>query len=174
MKSKSLPIRLSSDIGKGWPLPHGGWPFASMWAVRHSAQVLRLLQKHEAGLCSGGQSQDLPSKIGKDVAQDAAAALCRRQGIESFWTLVAPDWSRAPAISPASPGKSRAWRRNDNSVEVSSLYLLFELVSLSRVREIYPGLALDIDAKHLQVEALCSAELLQAALHIPLSRYPRE
>ena len=143
-----------------------------MWAVRHSAQVLRLLQKHEAGLCSGGQSQDLPSKIGKDVAQDAAAALCRRQGIESFRTLVAPDWSRAPVISPASPGKSRAWRRNDDSVEVSSLYLLLELVSLSRVREIYPGLALDIDAKHLQVEALCSAELLQAALHIPLSRYP--
>ena len=105
MKSKSLPIRLSVDIGKGRPLPHGGRPFSSMWAVRHSAQVLRLLQKHEAELRSGGQSQDLPSEIGKDVAQDAAAALCRRQSIESFWTLVAPDPSRAPVISPAGPGK---------------------------------------------------------------------
>ena len=128
----------------------------------------------EAELRSGGQGQDLPSEVGKNVAQDAATALCRRQGIESSRTLAAPDWSRASVISPAGPGKSRARWRNDDSVKGILPYLLLELVSLSRVREIYPGLALDIDAKHLQVEALCSAELLQAALHIPLSRYPRE
>ena len=162
MKSKSFPIRLSSDIGKGGPLPHGGWTFSGMRSICHSAQIFWLLQEHKAELRSGGQGQDLPSKIGKYVAQDAAAALSGRQSIEPFWTLVAPDWSRAPVISPAGPGKSRARRRNDDSVKQSLLYLLHELVSLSALREVYPRLALDIDAQHLQVEAFCSAELLLA------------
>ena len=157
MKRKSFPIRLSRDIGKGGPLPHGGWSFSDMWAIRHSAQILGLLQKDEAELRSADEGQDLPSEVGKDVAQDAAS-----------------NWSGTSLVSPAGPGKGRARWRNDDSVKDISPYLLLELVSLSRVREIYPGLALDIDAKHLEVEAFCSAELFQAALHIPLSRCPRE
>ena len=56
----------------------------------------------------------------------------------------------------------------------NNIYLLHELVSLSALREVYPRLALDIDAQHLQVEAFCSAELLQAALRTPPSRSTRE
>ena len=46
--------------------------------------------------------------------------------------------------------------------------------SLSRSLLGYPRLPLDIDAEHLEVETLRSAELLQAALHVPASRSPRE
>ena len=101
--------------------------------------------------------------------------LSGRQRVEPFGTrLVAPDWSRAPVVSPAGSGKSRARRRNDDSIKHSLLYLLQELVSLSAEGEIYPRFPLDIDAEHLEVETLRSAELLQAALHVPASRSPRE
>ena len=53
-------------------------------------------------------------------------------------------------------------------------FICQELVSFSAQGEIYPRLPLDIDAEHLEVETLRSAELLQAALRVPASRSPRE
>ena len=47
-------------------------------------------------------------------------------------------------------------------------------LSRSLLKKIYPRLPLDIDAEHLEVKTFRSAELLQAALHVPASRSPRK
>ena len=170
MKSESFPIRLSHDIGKGRPLPHRGRTFSGMRSICHSAQIFWLLQEHKAELHSGGQSQDLPSKIGKDVAQDAVAALGGRQGIEPFGTLVAPDWSRAPVVSPQALEKVE----QGGEMMIASNIPCFPkslLRSLLWERSIQ---GLHLISQHLEVVALCSAELLQAALHVPPSGSTRE